>query len=165
MLFNCATIDHCKRIEFVVLGRPQTAGSKRAFPGQRQDGSLYVNVTDDNPKGKAWRTLVQDRAREAHAGDLLLGPIRLEVTFYFSRPRSHFRTGKFARALKDSAPRFHTVKPDATKLLRCLEDALKGITWNDDSQVAEQFATKLYAAAGEAERAVVVITSLGKEAW
>jgi Holliday junction resolvase RusA-like endonuclease len=46
--------------------------------------------------------------------------------------------------LKASAPANHTIKPDVTKLVRSLEDSLKGIVWLDDSQVVKQSASKRY---------------------
>ena len=48
--------------------------------------------------------------------------------------------------LKPSAPKHPIVKPDTTKLMRALEDALTGICWRDDTQVVIQTAHKAYAA-------------------
>jgi Holliday junction resolvase RusA-like endonuclease len=38
-----------------------------------------------------------------------------------------------------------TVKPDLTKLLRAVEDALTGVVWRDDSQIIHQVVNKEYA--------------------
>jgi Holliday junction resolvase RusA-like endonuclease len=88
---------------------------------------------------------------------LLEGPLGLAVVFNITRPKGHFGTGRNAGALKDSAPYWPTVKPDATKLLRGLEDALTGVVWRDDAQVVEQAVTKRYA---EREGARVVVWEL-----
>jgi Holliday junction resolvase RusA-like endonuclease len=37
------------------------------------------------------------------------------------------------------------VMPDATKLLRGLEDALTGVVWHDDAQIVSQHVEKRYA--------------------
>lgn len=66
----------------------------------------------------------------------LTGPIRIAVSFVMPRPNSHYRTGAKADHLKDSAPRWHTSKPDMDNLFKGLKDALKGVAWGDDSQVA-----------------------------
>ena len=71
-------------------------------------------------------------------GGLLIGPISLTVTFLFSHPKGDFGSGKNAGVLKCSAPILHIKRPDATKLLRCLEDALNGVIWKDDSQIVYQ---------------------------
>jgi len=144
-------------IRFDVPGRPQPRGSKRAF--LLKTGRTIV--TDDNPKSKSWMEVIQVTALNAMNEDgrgtwrakLLDGPIRLEVAFYFARPKGHF--GK--RGLKPSAPVHHTTRPDTTKLLRGLEDALKGICWRDDSQVCSQTATKEY---GDYNHSVVTIVEL-----
>ncbi len=56
-----------------------------------------------------------------------------------------------------SAPFYPTTKPDASKLVRALEDGLNGVLWRDDSQVAEIVAVKYY---GEPARAEVRIEKL-----
>jgi Holliday junction resolvase RusA-like endonuclease len=140
-----------RRITFTVPGKPQPAGSKRAFPFKRRDGKLGVAVTDSNPRAKDWKALVSQIAADAMVnvdGFLdkpITGPVRLWVVFYLERPKSHYGTGRNASILKPQAPRWHAIRADATKLLRGLEDALKGIAWIDDGQVAHQEAKKLWA--------------------
>jgi Holliday junction resolvase RusA-like endonuclease len=85
------------------------------------------------------------------------GPLGLAATFTLRRPKGHFGTGRNARKLKPSAACWPVVKPDATKLLRAIEDALTGVVWTDDAQVVEQLATKRY---GEPEGAHVEIWRL-----
>jgi Holliday junction resolvase RusA-like endonuclease len=126
-------------IEFFVPGIPAPGGSKRAF---------VVNgravVTDDSKRNKPWRACVSLAAREAYRGDPLTGPLDLEVTCYMPRPKSHYRSGKMCALLKLDAPERHTKKPDATKLLRAIEDALTGIVWQDDAQISDQHVYKRY---------------------
>lgn len=141
-------------VRFSVSGIPQTAGSKRAFPFKRPDGSIGVRVTDDNPQGRGWRALVVAEAQDAHQGSLLEGPLFLHVVFRFARPKGHFGT----RGLLPSAPPFPAVKPDATKLLRALEDALTAVVWRDDAQVVAQTVRKVY---GEPAGADVAIWRAG----
>jgi hypothetical protein len=52
-----------QRVAFFVRGRPQPAGSKRAFPIRRKEGGGWiatgkVAVVDDNPKAKGWQAEV-----------------------------------------------------------------------------------------------------------
>jgi Holliday junction resolvase RusA-like endonuclease len=132
-------------IEFFVAGKPQTAGSKRAFVIKK--GGVYTGraiVTDDNPKARDWKSDIRNEAQKAWSGPLLTGAIRLRLAFQVSRPQGHFRTGKCSGMVKDSAPMLPTTKPDATKLLRAVEDALTGVIWKDDSQITTQVITKRY---------------------
>ncbi len=155
-------------IHFVVYGKPQPAGSKRSFvpvnkkTGQpfrsKTTGRVVVNTVDANPNAGDWKQQIAAAAREAHAGKPLLdGPVQLGLTFFFQRPKGHYRTGRNSHLLRDSAPREPISRPDTTKLVRCAEDALKGIIWRDDCQVTRQFAQKQY---GEPPRVEVTIEEI-----
>jgi Holliday junction resolvase RusA-like endonuclease len=90
----------------------------------------------------------------------------MSLIFDMPRPKCHYRTGKRSAELKDNAPAYHAGRPDATKLTRAVEDALTGIVWRDDSQVAEQHVIKRY---GEHPGVTVEIKMLNadgmKEEW
>ena len=141
-------------LELFISGIPRPGGSKRAFIARRKggafvtrpDGSPVVNMTDMSGKaGKTWRSDCKAFAMSAMAGrPLFTGPLHLTVAFYMPRPQKHYRTGKHAGELRDDAPYYHTSKPDVTKLLRSLEDALTGVCWADDSTIAWQKAMKVY---------------------
>lgn len=147
-------------IRFVVVGHSEPAGSKRAFAVRRAGlPTGAVAVTDDNPKAKSWQHEVRSAAAEAmrDTPGLLDGPLSLDVRFYFTRPRGHYGTGRNAATLKPSAPRFPIVRPDTTKLVRAIEDALTGVLWRDDALVVSQVAAKLY---GEPERCEIGVYPL-----
>jgi hypothetical protein len=165
-----------QRVVFDVRGKPQPAGSKKAFPIRRKEGGGWVAtgkvaVVDDNPKTKGWQAEVRAEAADAMmraagpargaefdpAPPLWDGPLGLAVIFTLRRPKGHFGTGRNAGVVRASACPWPIVKPDATKLLRSIEDALTGVVWTDDAQVVEQLATKRY---GEPEGAHVQIWRL-----
>jgi Holliday junction resolvase RusA-like endonuclease len=125
-------------IGFFVPGIPVPGGSKRGFVVKGK----AVLVDTSGRRGKNWRVSVQAAAQTAYdGGEPLRGPLRLEVTFSMRRPKAHYRTNG---RLKDSAPLWALVRPDATKLLRALEDALTGILWVDDAQIVKQHVEKIY---------------------
>jgi Holliday junction resolvase RusA-like endonuclease len=139
-----------KRIEFTVIGAPKPQGSKRTVPIYR-DGKpvmkgnrTLTRVAPDNPKLPEWRQEVAHAARQAYAGDLLAGALRLWLLFMRPRPKSHFRTGRNANVLRDNAPEYPIVKPDTVKLARAVEDSLTGVVWRDDSQVVDHGLFKRY---------------------
>src|SRR4051812_40217078 len=121
-------------IEIWVAGVPQPSGSKRGFFNPKLKRVL---ITDANKKAKPWMACVSAAASEK-CKEMLDGPLRVRFDFKFPRPKGHFGSGKNSGVLKSNAPTFHTVKPDATKVMRSTEDALKGIAWIDDSQVVTQ---------------------------
>ena len=162
-------------IEFTVYGQPQPAGSKRAFAIRKASGTPtgQVVVTDDNPRSRSWKQEVRSKAAEAMrdaaieerggfdpSPDFLAGPLYLVLRFYLRRPQGHYGTGRNAEVVKPSAPERPIVKPDLTKLVRAVEDAMTGIVWRDDASVVAQMVTKHY---GAPERVEVEVGSVGPE--
>jgi len=134
-------VGRCYR--FVVFGTAQPAGSKQAFvplhpktkePYRNKNGGIVVSVVDDNKASRAWKKLVAKVAREEYGGPIFEGPVKVTMLFYRERPKSHFNSTGLLNKLGRETP-FPITKPDATKLLRGTEDALKGICWVDDAQV------------------------------
>lgn len=81
--------------------------------------------------------------------DPLTGPVQVGLEFMFTRPKSHYGTGRNANRVKDSAPSRQTSYPDIDKAVRLVCDALviAGVL-RDDSQVAQVSAQKRYGARG-----------------
>lgn len=137
---------------FTVYGEPATGGSK--IPGKAKNGKLFVR--DDNPRAREWKDRVGQVAGELMRNrELYQGPLALSVKFYRPRPKGHY-TSK--GALTRSAPRHPTTKPDLTKLIRPLEDALRGIVFKDDAQICHTDATKSYGEPARVEVKVMVLT-------
>lgn len=135
-----------KKLVLFVPGIPKPAGSKRGFAIKK--GGFYtgrVAVMDACVKSKDWKADVKAFARDAWKGQpLLLCPIAFSLTFYVTRPKGHFGTGKNEKVLKSSAPRLPVVKPDVLKLARAVEDSLSGVVYQDDSQITTEALSKRY---------------------
>jgi Holliday junction resolvase RusA-like endonuclease len=126
-----------REVSFVVDGIPAPKGSKNPFGGEA------------NPRTKPWQAAVTAEAARAMNGrELLSGPLRLRVTFWFPRPQGHYGTGKNAGTLRPSAMHFHASKPDLDKLLRAIGDALSGTVFRDDAQIVIVRAKKVYTSTG-----------------
>lgn len=140
---------------FFVHGLPATAGSKRAFPIRRKDGSLGVAVSPDNVKSRPWMSMIAEAARPYFAGPIVAGkPIALRMSFILPRPKSHLKPNG---ELRRWAPHYPAVRPDCSKLVRCAEDALKGVAWSDDSQVVRLTVDKTY---GETPGVMICVESI-----
>lgn len=125
-------------VRFTVRGTPAPQGSKRAF---RNKFSGRIQQVESSKALAPWRDTIGLAADVAMAGrDPLEGPVRLTVQFRFQRPAGH----RGAKGLRPSAPRVHHQRPDVSKLVRAVEDALTTIVWRDDSQVAQLVATKAW---------------------
>lgn len=122
--------------ELFVPGVPAPGGSKTHYGKGRT-----VDACKRNPD---WKARVADFACHRWCEAPLDGPLSLKLDFYLPRPKSHFGLGKNSDRLKPLAPLHHTFKPDATKLLRAVEDALTGVVWRDDALIVLQVVTKRY---------------------
>ncbi len=145
-------------LSFTVYGKPEPAGSKT--PGRSKTGGMFVR--DSNPNAADWKREVKAAAGPAMGSrELAAGPLRLEAVFYLPRPKGHYGTGRNAGTVRGAAPAYPIVKPDATKLLRAVEDALTGIVWRDDAQIVEQLVRKRYGSPARIE--VLVVDVVGSE--
>ena len=155
-------------IAFIVHCDPKPQGSKLSHAIYGRDGKpvmkngRVITVTrNDNPDVLSWRGAVADAARHVYDGPLLTGPIKLTVLFYRPRPKGHFGSGRNANNIKESAPAYPTTKPDSTKLLRAVEDALTNVVWKDDSQIVKHDVEKNW---GASEQTHVIVETLSPEA-
>ena len=127
-------------LQFFAAGIPkaQPRAKARAFGGFAQ---VY------NPKtANEWKLSIRMAARAAWQTTAIaaqwLGPLRVDLTFYFPRPKSHYRSNG---ELKPTAPRWHIVKPDRDNLDKAVLDALTNLgIWQDDKQVCCGMIKKLY---------------------
>ena len=139
---------------FTVHGVAIPQGSKRVVPTAGGPRAIESNERKLRP----WRAQVAAEAALAMDGNPIeTGALQLRVRFVFPRPKSHFGTGSRADVLKPTAPEYVSTKPDCDKLLRALFDALTGICFRDDSQIAHVNAWKEY---GQAARMDVEVREL-----
>ena len=126
-------------VGFTVTGTPVGQGSMRS-----PRAGVVLHSTD---KLKGWREAVGWAAKEAMAGRALLqGPLYLQAWFHFAAPKSQPRRfGSKATA------------PDLDKLLRAIGDALEGIVYANDAQIARVSAEKRWVARGDSGGAYVEV--------
>jgi len=122
-------------VSFTVAGVARPQGSMRAFV--RGDKVVITSAT----KGlDEWRDAIAWEAR-AVTSQMLVGPLRLAATFTLPRPKSDFLADG---SVRPSARLRHDKRPDLDKLTRALMDALTGVAYADDSQVAAIDVAKVY---------------------
>ena len=96
----------------------------------------------------AYRAAIAAAARAAGAG-VHGDPVRMVIDFVFARPKSHMRKTGIAK----NAPQLP--RPDIDNLEKAVLDALNGVAWEDDTQVACVTKEKSY---GTEARTTVRIT-------
>lgn len=107
-------------------------------------------MLESSKKAKPWRQDVKLDSRRQYKREPFTGPVAMQIIFYMPRPKSHFRTGKYAGELKPNAPVFSTscASGDIDKLARCTLDGLSakcgGNVIADDSLVVKLSVEKRY---------------------
>ncbi len=116
-------------IVFTVHGEPIPQGSAKAFVHPHTHRAI---VTNDNPRTRPWRALVDDAARQV-VNEPLTGPVAVRVRFTLARPKS--------RPKRDTYP---DRRPDLDKLARAILDGITGCVVVDDAQVVKLDCEKNY---------------------
>jgi crossover junction endodeoxyribonuclease RusA len=128
---------------FFAPGIPSTKGSTRGFvvPAKGGGKPRAIVTNDAGPKAKMWAAIINAAAHDAMAGrPLLEGAVSVAIAFYLSRPKAHFSS----KGLRPNAPRHVAKRPDVDKLARCALDALTGVVFADDAQIARLEVEKRY---------------------
>ena len=113
-------------MKIIVYGTPLGKKSPHFFRRGGKVGSF-------NPYGDAEKDF--HAAVAGQTTEKVYGAVLLAVDMYFRRPKSHYGTGKNATQLKITAPKFHTRKPDFSNVLKFIEDCMKNVVFEDDSNV------------------------------
>ena len=147
-LIYCLFSRNNSIIYFEIEGTPKPLQRHRHFgrrtydPSKKDKKNFYLLAAQYKPKAPITKA------------------IRLGVVFYFNRPKSHYRTGKFSYILKDDAPTYHTKTPDVDNLAKFIADSLQPNFYKDDSQIIELKAEKYYVGHGERARTEVMIDEI-----
>jgi Holliday junction resolvase RusA-like endonuclease len=123
-------------INLTILGEPKAQKRHRHV---RMGNAVRQYDPSASDKGD-FLSIVQSNAPK----EPLAVPLAVAIRFYFTRPKSHFRTGKNSHVMKDTAPLWHTSKPDVDNMAKFLMDSLNKIYWKDDSYIADCWITKQY---------------------
>ncbi len=125
-----------REIAFTIMGEPKALKRHRMF---RCHGRLMA--ADPSAKAKDDFLVIAHQHRPDKPIDT---PITLTLTFYFDRPKYHYRTGQFANQLKPDAPKYHISTPDTDNLIKFIADSLNSVFWKDDSLICIIHAEKIY---------------------
>lgn len=117
-------------ISFTVPGVPAGKGRPRFV---KATGRAYTPE-----KTASYESLIAYTASQALlAASPVEGPVGVKVQAVFPIPSSWSQK-------KKNAAHWHTSKPDGDNILKAVGDALNGIVWKDDSQVARTSIAKVY---------------------
>jgi Holliday junction resolvase RusA-like endonuclease len=150
---------HHTAITFDVGAEPKGQPRPRAFA--RKFGDKWQAQVYDAGTAEGFKSAVALAARPHLPADPIAGAVSLSLTFRMPRPKGHYRTGRNSHVLRETAPFYHTGRPDADNLVKAVTDSLTQLgMWRDDSQVCMVRVFKRYAESGERPGVLVSITEL-----
>ena len=122
-------------ISFTIPGKPKALKRHRVS----KNGGMYDPSSTD--KKQTWLQIAKYRPKLP-----LEGNIYLKLIFYMPRPKSHYRTGKYAHLLKEKCKDivYHKYKPDLDNLVKYISDVMNKGFYVDDSQICVLQAEKKY---------------------
>jgi Holliday junction resolvase RusA-like endonuclease len=124
-------------VVFNVPGNP--VGKQRARYAKR--GNFVQTYTPE--KTRTYETLIREHAQQAMGSS---EPLETPVTVYLyvrlPIPSSYSKNRRKACLDGFEMP---TKKPDASNILKSIEDAMNGVVFKDDSQIVNIHVTKVYA--------------------
>lgn len=124
-------------MKIIIPGKP--VGKKR--PRFARRGKFVSTYNDqETEEGKFILFL-----RDTYSGEVLTGPLQIDLEFVFDRPKGHFGSGRNSHLLKPSSPKYHIIKPDKDNLEKFALDCMEGVVFKNDSQVYSGLTTKRYA--------------------
>lgn len=156
-------------LQFFVAGLP--AGQPRvkatAFGGHARVYTPKTVIKDgfrrEHP-ATSWKMIVRSEAEKAWAtthGPIWEGALRVDLTFYFPRPKTHFRANG---ELKPIAPIWNESKPDRDNADKAVLDALTDLgIWRDDKQVCDGRIQKRYAGVSGTPGCLICIQEANSE--
>ena len=123
-------------VTFKVDGTPVPKGRAR----YARRGNFISTYTPE--KTRTYETLIKDAAIEAMgSSEPLETPVSLYLYIRVPIPKSC--TKKRLEAISDGSEK-PTKKPDASNILKSVEDGMNGVVYHDDSQIINIHVTKVY---------------------
>jgi len=145
-----------RSIQFFAAGTPKGQPRARAFA--KKMGGKFVARMYDAGTAEEWKTLIVLAANPHLPKSPIAGAIRVDLTFYFPRPKGHFRSNG---ELKPNAPTWHTSKPDRDNAEKAVTDCLTQVgVFADDALICAGEVQKLYTPEGMRAGVLVKITPL-----
>ena len=123
-------------VQFAVIGSPAPQGSHVPFKDKQGHARIKESAKGLGP----WRNAVSAAAREQHEllGATMSGPLKLTAQFRLPMPKSR------PVWMRQQGIGLCEVKPDLSKLVRAVEDAMKtGGLIADDSLIAVERLSKI----------------------
>lgn len=143
-----------RTFSFSIPGRPRAHQRHRSRI--LMSGRKAIAIQYNPPANKEWAAIVQTAWHEKHKQGPVWDPVgtfRLVIDCRYKCPKT-------PRKSEPHPADWRTARPDIDNLVKGVMDAMNGLAWEDDAQVAEIVARKIHAQQGEKPRVDVRVEEL-----
>ena len=140
-----------RKITFRVPGQPIKKSRPKVGRARRNDGTEFPTVRTP-AETRHWQAIVGTYAQNAKVVPMD-GPLRMSVLFVHKMTGTPLKRSKRPWRYKETIP-------DVDNLAKLVMDALNGIAYRDDSQVAELRTLKIYGEQDELPGTIVTLELL-----
>jgi len=130
-------------IRLIIPGEPQAKGRPRFFPIRTKAGRTFSRAVTPE-RTRSYETFIKELFVVAYPGFVpMTGALSIEVDAYLGIPKS---TSRKRREGMEGGFIVPEKRPDVDNILKSAGDALQGLAFLNDSQIAEAIICKRYSA-------------------
>ncbi len=127
----------------------------KVHPWQRPGFHAKTKTVYEQKDSAKYKRTVKSYALANKPRELILGPIRLEVSVYIMPPKKYLTKPKLK--LIEEVKLRPITKPDNDNLVKGIKDGITGIIWKDDSQIVDLIVRKYYSTEPRAEVIIIEV--------
>lgn len=127
--------------KFTIPGMPHGKARARTFYNAKLKHMQSITPETTVLYENLVKTSFWDATNGENVGYMDGEPLSVKIIAYFPIPKSLNKSKKEAAARGDLCP---TVRPDVDNIAKCVLDALNGIAYGDDKQIAELHIKKIF---------------------
>lgn len=139
------------RIAFRVNAEPLPQPRQRFRTAKVGGKVIPVAFRPKNLPVQSYKDSIRKAAREVHHGPPLTGPLKVDVVAVFPRLKS------MRKKTRPMLREWKSTKPDNDNMEKAVWDALTGLLWHDDSQIADNRFRKFFADGQEIPHLIVIV--------
>lgn len=128
-------------IDFTVKGNPRGKGTHRSVPMRNKAKTKEWVQHYPDPATVKYEKQIAAEYLSKYSGICLTGAIVLQIDAFYPIPKSTSMKKRRMMLNHEIRPE---VKPDASNVLKAVEDALNGIAYPDDKHIVDDISRKWY---------------------
>ena len=120
-------------------------------PTARAKAGVNCFYDPQQPLKNALGLMINSKVAKYKGWKLYEGPLAVGIIFNITRPKKHYRTGKFSHLFKEAALDYYPTKADFDNYTKFICDAMNEKVYVDDRQIIKAVILKQFTPRGSIE--------------